>query len=180
MLLKDLMDPNNPTLRTAVIYSDNQAALRALVKGDPTKDQAIIRNSARNRSARVIQDYPSPKVDPETCENRRKRDGRLKGEVSGLSNKPNKALGNTVPVRRQPPKARVTWALRRRYVIFALRGCTLVGQAQSRFLVAREESLSIFLSIARPRTLFLSVFPPPRGSYLGLYIQAEQLHQPLT
>jgi len=44
MLLKDLTDPSDPTPKTAVIYTDNQAALRALVKGDPTKDQAMIRN----------------------------------------------------------------------------------------------------------------------------------------
>jgi hypothetical protein len=44
MFLKDLTDPNDPTLKTAVIYFDNQAALRALTKEDPTKDQVIIRN----------------------------------------------------------------------------------------------------------------------------------------
>jgi ribonuclease HI len=35
---------DQPPKGTAVIYTDNQAAIRALAKGDPVKDQAIIRN----------------------------------------------------------------------------------------------------------------------------------------
>jgi hypothetical protein len=38
ILLKDLTNPNNLTPKTAVIYSDNQAALRALMKENPTKN----------------------------------------------------------------------------------------------------------------------------------------------
>jgi ribonuclease HI len=44
MLLKDLTVPNDPVPKTAVIYTDNQATLRAPAKEDPIKDQAIIRN----------------------------------------------------------------------------------------------------------------------------------------
>jgi hypothetical protein len=44
ILLKNLTNPNNLTPKTAVIYFDNQAALRALMKKNPTKNQAIIRN----------------------------------------------------------------------------------------------------------------------------------------
>jgi ribonuclease HI len=44
MLLDNTTGPDQPPKGTAVIYTDNQATIRALIKGDPTKDQAIIRN----------------------------------------------------------------------------------------------------------------------------------------
>jgi hypothetical protein len=44
LLNSTITGTNQPPKGTAVIYTDNQAAIRALAKGDPVKDQAIIRN----------------------------------------------------------------------------------------------------------------------------------------
>jgi ribonuclease HI len=44
ILLDSIKGTDQPPKETAVIYTDNQAAIRALAKGDPVKDQAIIRN----------------------------------------------------------------------------------------------------------------------------------------
>jgi hypothetical protein len=44
ILLDSTRGTDQPPKEIAVIYIDNQAAIRALAKGDPVKDQAIIRN----------------------------------------------------------------------------------------------------------------------------------------
>jgi hypothetical protein len=44
IFLDNTISTNQPLKETAVIYIDNQAAIRALTKEDPIKDQAIIRN----------------------------------------------------------------------------------------------------------------------------------------
>jgi hypothetical protein len=57
--LNEATHPAHP--RTAVIYSDNQAALRTLAKGDPLKNQALIRNMGmRSQTEGRSRQHPIP------------------------------------------------------------------------------------------------------------------------
>jgi hypothetical protein len=44
ILFNNIKGTDQPLKKTTIIYIDNQAAIRALAKGDPVKNQAIIRN----------------------------------------------------------------------------------------------------------------------------------------